>query len=295
MTDEYITYALVPAPPKWELQEYISAYIESRDNKYLSWFLHYYENTLNNNVREYMRKYFMPEHFADLKQAYIIGLLKALQNYDVSIGTDFIIYKERYAEREVLDYIRSARTGYTAQSIGEYAKLRQAMAIWDKYDRSYANETLEAIAEEMQESVANVKEILLGGLLNENMVELYRHYAEDDGEETAEEIAVDNFSDPYHLYVKYELYSHLWEAFDKLNYEEQAMLSKRYGFCRECHNVFYMDYTDLDEYGYPKKKPIKPMLYTDIATDHEYSSANTAKSKCDKAIDKLRKAVKDFI
>lgn len=32
-----------------------------------------------------MRKLFMPEHFADMKQAYIAGLLKALKNYDITI------------------------------------------------------------------------------------------------------------------------------------------------------------------------------------------------------------------
>ena len=51
----------------------------------------------------------------------------------------------------------------------------------------------------------------------------------------------------------------------------------------------------MDEYGEPKKKPIKKMMYTDIATDHEYSTANTAHSKCEKALEKLRKAIKDLI
>ena len=75
MTEIYIEpkelkrYTLVPVPPKWELQKYIATYFKERDNKYIAWFLHYYENTLNNNVREYMQKFFMPEHFADIKQA----------------------------------------------------------------------------------------------------------------------------------------------------------------------------------------------------------------------------------
>lgn len=47
---EFKRYALVPAPPKWELQEYIVAFFKEKDNKYLAWFLHYYENTLNTNV-----------------------------------------------------------------------------------------------------------------------------------------------------------------------------------------------------------------------------------------------------
>ena len=107
-----------------------------------------------------------------------MGMLKALENYDISIGAPFVIYKERYAEREVLDYIRSIRTGYTAQSLAEFAKLRKAMAIWDKYERSYTDETLKMIADEMGEETDAVKDILLSGLLNENAVELYRKYAD---------------------------------------------------------------------------------------------------------------------
>ena len=73
------------------------------------------------------------------------------------------------------------------------------------------------------------------------------------------------------------------------------MLSQRLGFCFECHSTLYMDYNDLDEYGDPKKKPIKLMMYTDIATDHEYSSANTAHKKCEKALAKLKEAINDLI
>lgn len=90
---EFKRYALVPAPPKWELQEYIVAFFKEKDNKYLAWFLHYYENTLNTNVQKYMKQFFMPEHFTDIKQAYIVGLLKALENYDISIGVPLLFTK----------------------------------------------------------------------------------------------------------------------------------------------------------------------------------------------------------
>lgn len=280
--NEFKRYTLVPAPPKWDLQEYIATYLKEKDNKYLAWFLHYYENALNTNVQKYMRQFFMPEHFTDIKQAYIMGMLKALENYDISLGALFVIYKEKYAEREVLDYIRSIRTGYTAQSLTEFAKLRKAMAIWDKYERSYTDE--------MSEEIDTVKDILLSGLLNENAVELYCKYADEDGEESTEEIVPDNSNNPLYLFFKSELYSCLWEAFDKLNYEEQSMLAQHFGFCLKCKSVFFMDYKDLDEYDEPKKKPIPKMMYTDIATDHEYSSANTAKRICEKAIEKMKEA-----
>lgn len=199
MTEIYIDkadlnmYQQKPAPPKWNLQEYIVTYLKEKDNRYLAWFLHYYEKTLNNNVQEYMRKLFMPEHFADMKQAYIAGLLKALKNYDIEQG------------------------------------------------------------------------------------------------------AFQGTSDTYTLFMKKEQYTRLWEAYEKLEYTERKMLSQRCGFCFECHSVFYMDYDDLDEYGESKKKPIKPMMYTDIATGHEYSSANTAHNKCEKALEKLRKAIEESI
>lgn len=64
---EFKRYALVPAPPKWELQEYIATYLKEKDDKYLAWFLHYYENTLNTNVQKYVKQFFMPEHFTDIK------------------------------------------------------------------------------------------------------------------------------------------------------------------------------------------------------------------------------------
>ena len=94
--------------------EYIVTYLKEKDNCYFAWFLHYYEKTLNNNVQGYMRKLFMPEHFADMKQAYIAGLLKALTNYDIEQGAPFTSFKERYVEREILNYVRSMRTGFTA-------------------------------------------------------------------------------------------------------------------------------------------------------------------------------------
>ena len=130
-------------------------YLKEQDECYLSWFLHYYEKTLNKNVKSYMRQFFMQEHFADLKQAYIAGLLKALGKYTPG-GASFVSFKEYYAEREIFDYIRSMRTGFTIQSLAEYAKLRKAMAVWDKYDRSYTDATIEAVAAELREIADDV-------------------------------------------------------------------------------------------------------------------------------------------
>ena len=41
-------YRLAPAPPKEnDLQKYILYYLSEKDDKYIAWFLHYYEHTVN--------------------------------------------------------------------------------------------------------------------------------------------------------------------------------------------------------------------------------------------------------
>lgn len=57
----------------------------------------------------------------------VIGMLKALQDYDSTRGVPFIVYKEYAAIREVHEYIRTMRTGFTAQSNDEYLRLRKAI------------------------------------------------------------------------------------------------------------------------------------------------------------------------
>ena len=74
-------------------------------------------------------------------------------------------------------------------------------------------------------------------------------------------------------------------------YTENIMLAQHLGFCPECFSTRYADKTDLDENGKQKEKSIKPLPYTDIATDHGFSDADTAKRVCDNAIIKLRKKI----
>ncbi len=80
----YKMYQLNPAPPKLPFQEYIRLYFEEQDNKYLAWFLHYYEKKLNAITTDFVWKYAMPGHFADMKQAYVEEMLTLLEKYDIS-------------------------------------------------------------------------------------------------------------------------------------------------------------------------------------------------------------------
>ena len=169
--DLYI-YQLHPVPPKKEdLQEYIDLYFAERDDKYLMWFLHYYEPVLNDTTREAIERYSMKGHFADIKQACVTGIFKALQNYDKDKHGSFITYKVRIMWNEIHEYIRQMRTGLTVPSENKYRTLRQIMRLYREC--GYSTKAIRKISKEVNLSVKNVKDILLSGSENMNIADFY--------------------------------------------------------------------------------------------------------------------------
>lgn len=276
-------YRITPPPPKWELQEYIRLFVETGNDKYFYWFLHYYEPQMNYLAKEYRKTYKMEEHFADIKQAMAYGLCKALVNYDIS-KSPFFPYANRYMEREAHTYIRTMRTGYSVQSDFEYARLRKVMDIFNHSGGEFTEETISQVAAQIGESYDKTKSIIEGGILTENYVDVQSN--DEDDEQTTDFLLPDSSLNPENIYFKQELYDKLYEVYDSLEYTEKIMLAQHLGFCPECFSNHYADKTDLDENGKPKKKLIKPLPYTDIATDHGFSDADTAKRVCRTAFKK---------
>ena len=277
---DFDIYRITPPPPEWDLQEYIRQYIQTGDDNYFYWFLHYYEPTLNEKAKSCRNKYSMEEHFADIKQAMVYGLCKALINYDISIAP-FLPYAQRYMEREAHNYIRTMRTGYSVQSEFEYARLRKVMDVFNHSGGEFTEETISQVATQIGESYEKTKSIIEGGILTENYTDVQSNNEDDTG--TTDFLLPDSSFNPENIYFKQELYDKLYEAYDSLEYTEKIMLAQRLGFCPECFSTRYADKNDLDETGKPKEKSIKPLPYTDIATDHGFSDADTAKRVCVKA------------
>ena len=285
---EFEIYRITPPPPEWDLQEYIRLYVQSSDDKYFYWFLHYYEPQMNYMAKGYRKTYKMEEHFADIKQALTFGICKALVNYDIS-KSPFFPYANRYMKREAHNYIHTMRTGYSVQSEFEYARLRKAMAIYKDLGEEFTEEIILQIAEKIGESYEKAKSIIEGGILTESYTDVQSN-DEDDTVKT-DFLLPDSSLNPEKIYFKQELYGKLYEAYDSLEYTEKIMLAQHLGFCPECFSTHYADKNDIDENGKPKNKPIKPLPYTDIATDHGFSDADTAKRACERAITKLKKSI----
>ena len=285
-------YRLEQAPPKYEnYQEYFERYFAENDDTYLSWFLHYYEKELNTKARGFVNEYAMYGHFVDLKQAYVMGMMEALQRYDISRGVPFLVFKELPAMNAVHTYIRTMRTGYTVQSSYADKQLREVMWQYAQYGYRCDKDTIAAIAEETQISPKNVEEILMGGLLNMNMTDFYRHYGDEDSEESMEEVAADGTSQTEELYFRIEKADKVMSTFESLNYRERAIVADHLGFCRECYATHYYDENDRDSDGKPKRKPRRKVPFVELAVEHGLASPDTADKTYRRALEKMRKAL----
>lgn len=233
--DLYI-YQIYPVPPKKEdLQEYIDLYFAEQDDKYLMWFLHYYETVLNSTAKEAIERYSMKGHFVDIKQACVTGIFKALQSYDKDTHGNFITYKVRIMWNEIHEYIRQMRTGLTVPSENKYRTLRHIMRLYGEY--GYSTDAIRKISKEVNLSVKNVKEILLSGIENMNIADFYASYADEETEETHTDITSDTDFEPLRVLLATERFNYVKEAFEKLDYRERLLVSEYLAFCPDCFKL----------------------------------------------------------
>ena len=282
-------YRLDPAPPKYEnYQMYFDLYFVEKDEKYLSWFLHYYENELNTKARGFVNEYAMYGHFLDLKQTFVLGLMEALQRYDISRGIPFLVFKELPAMNAVHTYIRTMRTGYLVPSSYADEQLRKVMWQFSEHGYRYDEKTIAAISKETGIAPKNVEDILQGGLLNMSIADFYQHYGDEDGEERLEEVAADGTSQTEELYFRIEKAEEAMAAFEALNYRERAIVADHLGFCRDCYATHYYDTDDLDGDGKPKRKPRRKVSFIELAVEHGLASPDTADKTYRRALEKMR-------
>lgn len=238
-TEDLYLYRIKPAPPKVDdFQEYIALYLAEKDEKYLGWFLHYYEPRLNTVIMQTVQETAMQGHFADLKQAYAFGIYKALQKYDIATGVPFLIFKEFYVKNEIDAYISTMRQGYSVHSVDEYRTLKKAMALYTKYEYKFDEETITKIAAAIGKSIKDTKEIIRSGIDSTHYTDFYRRYADEDDESTAEDVTVDDTSNPERLFFKRWQAEALFDAYENLDYRERTMVADHLGFCTECYGIY---------------------------------------------------------
>ena len=283
-------YRLDPAPPKLPAQEYIVRYLTEKENRYLAWYLHDQEPALNKLAQAACERYAMAEHFADIKQAAVCGILVALQKYDPAVGTPFAAFQTRYIQGSVGDYIRTAQSGVITMTADTYPVLRRIMAIYHLNGDDCSDSSIQRIADEVGMDTKAVRRYIAIGTLNERRVDFYRQYNED-GEETAEDISVDTTSQPDKLYFRAVLYGALREAYDSLTYREQRTVAKHLGFCDTCWSVRKA----LLINGEIEYRPIKPMTFEEISHSASRRSDKASERTYNNALEKMRKALLSYL
>lgn len=283
-------YRLGPAPPKLPAQEYIVRYLTENEDKYLAWYLHDQEPALNKLVQAACERYAMAEHFADIKQAAVCGILTALQKYDSAVGAPFVAFQKRYIQDSIDDYIRTAQSGVITMTVDTYPVLRRIMAIYRQSGDDCSDSNIQKIASEVNMDVKSVRKYIAIGTLNERRVDFYRQYDED-GEETGEGIAVDTTSQPDKLYFRAMLYDALHQAYDSLTYREQRTIAKHLGFCDTCWSVKKVVLIN----GEIEYRPIKPMTFEEISHSASRKSDKASERTYNNALEKMRKALHYYL
>lgn len=276
-------YRLDPAPPKLPAQEYIVLYLTEKKDKYLAWYLHDQEPALNKLAQAACERYAMTEHFADIKQAAVCGILTALQKYDPSIGVPFVSFQKQYISDTIEDYIRTAQSGMVTMTADTYPVLKRIMAIYHQGGDNATDDSVQQIADEVGMDAKTVQRYIAIGALNERRADFYLQYDED-GEETVEDVTVDAASQPDKLYFRSVLYAALYEAYDNLTYREQRTVAKHLGFCDTCWSVRKAVLIN----GEIEYKPIKPMIFEEISHSASRRSDKASERTYNRALKKMR-------
>ena len=232
----------------------------------------------------------MAEHFADIKQATVCGILAALQKYDPAVGAPFAAFQKRYIQDGIDDYIRTAQSGVITMTADTYPVLRRIMAIYHRDGDDCTDDSIQRIADETGMDTKTIRRYIAIGTLNERRVDFYRQYDEN-GEETVEDISVDTASQPDKLYFRAVLYDALHQAYDNLTYREQRTVAKHLGFCDTCWSVRKAVLIN----GEIEYRLIKSMTFEEISYSASRRSDKASERTYNNALEKMRKALLSYL
>ena len=148
--------------------------------------------------------------------------------------------------------------------------------------------TINKIALEIGRKPKTAREMITGGVRNMMFTEFYRQYADEDGEEGAEDVTVDITTEPSRMFYHERRLKILCEAFDNLEYRERAIVAEHLGFCENCWSPYYIEIIN----GRKVKLEFEKTAFIDLAGKH-----GVVLSSADRiyrgAIDKLHKALEE--
>ena len=145
--EQLYMYRMKKKPPSMPLNDCIVQYKQTGDEKFLQYFLHFYESALNKRTEDFCEKYGRLNHFQDIKQVIVTTLITLIEKYDPDKGASLITYIEKYVVAAVHDYIRQ-NCGVLCISEYDYDNLRKITAIFGVLSEATEAERLQKAMEE---------------------------------------------------------------------------------------------------------------------------------------------------
>ena len=232
-------YQLIPSPPKikgCDVNDYIRLAQETRELKYIFFYLHEKEWYFNVRVHGFLSREpgpYSPYRLMDLKLACRMEVLRRFQEYDPNRNASFLTYMRHFLTDAMLRN-RITEENYSFASLYDYKSARRIMLIYNDCKgntkaaiRIYAKKygcTEETAAEKLKAAWEQRNRLLPE--INE----------EDDEEEPYEELLPDEWNYVSILDDGIEA-EKIDKAFRSLSFRDQMLLEKRNAICMRCGRV----------------------------------------------------------
>lgn len=164
--------------------------------------------------------------FMDLIQEGNIGLMKAAEKYDASLGFRFSTYATHWIKqalsRAIMNQSRTIRI--PAHMVGEVNQMRKMIAWYEKENNE--EPTIEVLAEMLKKSVKEVEELRE---MVQNTVSLNAIVGDEEDTELGDFIADEETITPYKSAETAMLRDSLYGLLDTLSEREAAVIKMRFG------------------------------------------------------------------
>lgn len=268
-------FQLDPEPPVLEnMNDYIIEAVHSRELCWFSFFLHHYENRLNNRVRRFLLREgldrYDPERFLYYKMGCVLAMLDCLREYAPAQGADFLTYAHHFIGNALLTCRMQEEAG-SFENVDEYKAVRGIAWLYNQSGQS-EQAAIQKYAQKNGCTEETAAKFLALAKQNRSRVPFYQTIQDEDSEETGEDVSRDDHWDYAEILWNGIRAEAIREAFEKLNYREQTLLEKRNAICMTCGRV----------------SPVSTRLtFEELAVLFEGSTASGAERAYRRAVDRL--------
>ena len=275
-------FQLSRAPqPMEHWQDYIDLVKNNGDENAFLVFLHYYEPTINGKVESFVNRYGLRGHFADVKMAYVEALWERLREYPPDCKIPFLKYIKQATTDAMNSYAALNLKGFSISQDKQYYRLRTAAYIYKTICQEDVEQAVPMICGQL-----HVTEKTARRLLDEvRVLDTFLWYDQQSSEKAAEFHDTLSGEDVMGLLKPYlpepallrkETRKYIRNAFHKLGYRDQDIVSRHLGFYKVCF------------------RPLFSVSFEELADIHQFSTADGVRKAYKRALEKMRKQLEEW-